>query len=831
MIHRAPVDRVLSALREHGYEPRTAGAGWCCRCPAHDDRNPSLSIHAGDDGRALVNCHAGCTVDAVCGAIGLRPADLFTPDPSRRNGHAPKTRRRGDGDETTRNPARGGDSVTVASDATGGRTFPTARDALAELERRHGPRSATWTYENAAGDPVGLVVRWNTPTGKDLRPVSRKADGSGWILRGMPTPRPLYGLPDLLATPAGSRVYVTEGEKAADAARAVGLVATTSPHGSKSTSKADWSPVAGREVVILPDHDDAGERYADDVARLATAAGAKSVRVVRLVELWAGMPEGGDMADLVEHRGGDVDPIRAEVEALTDKTDADTVTPEAPAVPAFAPFPADVLPEPIRGFVTEAAKAIGCDASYIALPLLSGLASAIGNTHRIALKRGWTEPAIVWTAIVGDSGTAKSPALELGLRPIRKRQHDAMKKHAEAMKQHADALAMHERDAAQWKKSKSDAPPPAKPEAPIADRCWTDDATTEALAVLLRQNPRGLLMVRDELAGWFNFDRYVGGKGGGDAAKWLEMFGGRSMVVDRKTAGTLYVPRAAVSIAGGIQPETLRRALGQEHRDNGLAARLLLTCPPRKPKRWTEADVNADTEAAVAMVFDRLFELTPETDDDGDERPRLVTLADDGKRAWVTFYNEHAGEQVNLSGDEAAAWSKLEGYAARLALVVHLIRRAAADATLRDPARVDEASIATGVVLARWFGDEARRVYAILGESDVGCESRRLVEWIDRKGGTATVRDLTRGPREYRSDPERAAKALGELVAAGVAVWVHDDHGPKGGRPTDRIRLVSRRGDTGDGDETPVNARNRVSSVTVATVAKPTDADDGWAEL
>ena len=97
MIHRAPdpVPRILTALREHGHEPKRAGAGWCCRCPAHDDRNPSLSINAGEDGRALVNCHAGCTVDAVCGAIGLRPADLFTPDPSRRNGHAPKTRRRG----------------------------------------------------------------------------------------------------------------------------------------------------------------------------------------------------------------------------------------------------------------------------------------------------------------------------------------------------------------------------------------------------------------------------------------------------------------------------------------------------------------------------------------------------------------------------------------------------------------------------------------------------------------------------------------------------------------------------------------------------------------
>jgi hypothetical protein len=698
---------------------------------------------------------------------------------------------------------------------------------VAELERRHGPRSTSWTYRDAGGDPVGLVVRWNTPTGKDVRPVSRKADGSGWCIGGMPTPRPLYALPDLLATPAGSRVFIVEGEKAADAARAVGLVATTSPHGSKSSGKADWSPLAGRDVVILPDHDDAGERYADDVSRLATAAGAKAVRVVRLVELWAGMPEGGDMADLLEHRGGDIDPIRAEVEALADKTDADTVTLEAPAVPAFTPFPADVLPEPIRGFVTEAAVAIGCDASYIALPLLSGLASAIGNTHRIALKRGWTEPAIVWTAIVGDSGTAKSPALELGLRPIRKRQHDAMKEHAEAMKHHADALAMHERDAAHWKKSKSDTPPPAKPEAPIADRCWTDDATTEALAVLLQQNPRGLLMVRDELAGWFNFDRYAGGKGGGDAAKWLEMFGGRPMVVDRKTGGTLYVPRAAVSIAGGIQPETLRRALGQEHRDNGLAARLLLTCPPRKRKRWTEADVNADIEAAVALVFDRLFGLTPETDDEGDERPRLVTLADDGKRAWVTYYNEHAGEQVNLSGDEAAAWSKLEGYAARLALVVHLTRWAAGDATLRDPARVDEASIAAGVVLARWFGDEARRVYAILSESDDDRETRRLVEWIDRKGGTVTARDLTHGLRAYRGDPDAAKRALSELMEAGIGRWEADAHGPKGGRPAQRFRLVS----TVTVTETRTNAGKDVGYGDGDTGDTATDAGDGWGEL
>ncbi|MCK4626637.1 MAG: DUF3987 domain-containing protein [Phycisphaerae bacterium] len=66
------------------------------------------------------------------------------------------------------------------------------------------------------------------------------------------------------------------------------------------------------------------------------------------------------------------------------------------------------------------------------MPLLAALASAIGNTRRIQLKRGWSEPAILWAAIVGDSGTMKSPAMELALKPLRQRQGKAIKQHAEA---------------------------------------------------------------------------------------------------------------------------------------------------------------------------------------------------------------------------------------------------------------------------------------------------------------------------------------------------------------------------------------------------------------
>lgn len=838
----APLNRVFAALRERGLAPRKAGRGWVCRCPSHEDRNPSLSIGIGDDGRVLVNCHAGCTLDAVCSALTLRPADLFADDLSRRIDYAPKPPQRGDGDENARDIAPESNSVAVASVASKGNTFPTARDAVAELERRHGPRTASWTYTNAVGDPVGVVVRWNTPAGKDVRPVSIRADRSGWCIEGMPTPRPLYRLPELLAA-LSDRVFVVEGEKAADAAQSVGLMATTSPHGSNSASKADWTPMAGRDVVVLPDRDDAGERYAADVARLAMAAGAKSVRVVRLAELWAGMPVKGDMADFVEHRGRDSEQIRAEVEAQADKAEPVHVTPKAPAVPAFKPFPVDVLPEPVRGFVSQAAMAIGCDTSYIALPLLSGLAAAIGNTRRIALKRGWTEPAIVWTAIVGESGTMKTPAFKLAMKATRKAQDAAFKQHESAVAAWEVQQQRYEAELASWKqraaKGGSDgSEPPDKPVRPIARRLLVSDTTTEALAPILQGNPRGVLLARDELAGWLgSFDRYAkAGKAGADSAHWLSMHNGEEMTIDRKTGipPTIRVPSASVSITGGIQPGILRRALGQEHHESGMAARVLYAMPPRKAKRWTEADLDAESEAAMAAVFGRLFSLAMEVDPQSEDplspdlRPQLVRLAADGKRAWVAFYDQHASEQVNLSGDEAAAWSKLEGYAARLALVVHLTRWAAGDATLRDSALVDEASIAAGVVLTRWFGDEFRRVHAILSESDEGRESRRLVEWIERNGGSVTVRDLTRGPREYRGDPERAADALGDLVAAGVGRWELDDHAGGRGRPADRFRLLSRCGDPGDGDVSGENPGDRGNSVTVAT---RTDAGEGWGEL
>ena len=94
----------------------------------------------------------------------------------------------------------------------------------------------------------------------------------------------------------------------------------------------------------------------------------------------------------------------------------------------------------------------------------------------------------------------------------------------------------------------------------------------------------------------------------------------------------------------------------------------------------------------------------------------------------------------------AAAWSKLEGYALRLALVHHLVRWAHVPDTV-DHDRVDLESIHAGIALVRWFACEDRRIYAGLAESAVDTDRRELVELIQRRGGTITARQLQQASR------------------------------------------------------------------------------------
>ena len=162
-----------------------------------------------------------------------------------------------------------------------------------------GEPQARWPYIDAAGAVLGYVLRFEGPGGKEFRPLTlwRHIDSGRlqWRWESWPPKRPLYGLQRLAERPCAP-VVVTEGEKAADAAARLlpAFAAVTSPNGSKSAAKADWSPLRGRAVTVWPDADVAGFEYAQTVAKLALAAGADSVAIISPP---AGVAVGWDAAD------------------------------------------------------------------------------------------------------------------------------------------------------------------------------------------------------------------------------------------------------------------------------------------------------------------------------------------------------------------------------------------------------------------------------------------------------------------------------------------------------------------------------------------------------
>ena len=174
---------------------------------------------------------------------------------------------------------------------------------------RHGKPTRTEVYRDAAGEPLGLVMRFDKADGtKEFYPLTFcehvETHACEWRWQSWAKPRPLYGLDRLAARPTAP-VVVTEGEKAADAAENLfpRFVGVTSPNGAKSAPHARWTDLAGRDVFMWPDADDQGVEYQDDVGRALKALGVDLL----VITPPAGVIKGWDADDALNPKEPDED--------------------------------------------------------------------------------------------------------------------------------------------------------------------------------------------------------------------------------------------------------------------------------------------------------------------------------------------------------------------------------------------------------------------------------------------------------------------------------------------------------------------------------------------
>ncbi len=767
------VERVIAELES----VREQKGGWMALCPAHDDHNPSLSISVGEQGQVLLHCFAGCECENVVKAIGLTMRDLWPVHCVGGTRSVPGGR-------------------TKARSRMKSSIYETAEQAVAALVQRRGSPAAIWDYHDRDGRIAFKVVRWNTPDGKDYLPISFLAVEGGWVIQSYPPPRPLYKQRHLLGLPAASRVIVVEGEKAADVGIEMGFTTTTCAGGAHAVRQTDWAALAGMDVVLLPDNDAPGQKWVKNVLfELAKLSPVPTVRIVDLPDL----PEGGDLVEFMSARGGEPNRVHSEIEEHITLADPILLN-HGRRRSRWHPYPIDSLPKLVRDYVIAVAHMIGCDPAFCALPAITVLASAIGATRTLQVKRGFSVPAVLWSAIVAHSGTAKSPAAECVIRPLQDLERPHLHEYKRALKRYIQAMEEYRQESRRQKRNadSQSAGGPETPSPPKQIRFIIRDFTLEAVFALLEDNPRGLTVYVDELQAWIgSFDRYSGGRGGADRAQWLSIYDARAVTVDRKSVEhrrPISIPTAAVSIFGTVQPGIFSRLLNRDDRESGLLARLMLAAPPPRALRFSKNEIPPALERSWSSVIQRLLNLQMDVDSFGEACPQPVRLEAEARGIYSDFCNEQADRWDSTSNEEhLAVISKSQGTAARLGLILHLARWASGEQI--DANWVDAESMKRAIVLARWHAEEAERISIILSEGPEERTTRAIVERIERKGGSMSASELVRNCRDFADVPSADA-ALQKIVDKGYGRWYQPPQEGRG-RPRAR-RLILAEGNTGD---------------------------------
>ena len=369
-------------------------------------------------------------------------------------------------------------------------------------------------------------------------------------------------------------------------------------------------------------------------------------------------------------------------------------------------------------WIKATAQSRSAPVDYVAVSLLSLLSSVIENSRRASPWDGWVEPVTLWTAMVGNPSSGKSPGIDAVLSLVRELEKDLVGDFPEELLAWETEKMAAKENRTKWEDDvktavKNGSPPPqmpqkaSEPEKPVRPRIIVTDATIESLARLLSHLPRGLMLNRDELSGWLeSFNRY---SGGGDRPFWIEAYGGRPYVVDRqKNDEPLQIPYLSISVLGGIQPDKLVKLLVNSD-DDGLASRILTVWPnPIPPKRPTVSP--NDYEPLQAMRS--LLNLKMGSDEDGNLLPVVVRFEDAASDLFDQWRNENAEKQKWASGLYLSHLGKMPGIVVRLSLILELMNWAISPSNHQEPEYISCKSFASAAGLVdEYFLPMAERTY------------------------------------------------------------------------------------------------------------------------
>ncbi|WP_152048889.1 DUF3987 domain-containing protein [Aureimonas psammosilenae] len=422
---------------------------------------------------------------------------------------------------------------------------------------------------------------------------------------------------------------------------------------------------------------------------------------------------------------------------------------------------AATLTGPFYDLVAQETANTGLPTNYLVLAWITACAGVIGTVRAVSpMPFTYSEPAILWTALVGEPSDKKSPSIDRAHKLVTEIDAELHPENERRQKNYAREKLRYQAEVKAFETAHRDADrakrpsptPPDEPDKPVFERLLVSNVTPEKLIALFADNPRGLVGIFDELpAFWKSFNTYAQGDGRQLA---LKAYGARSGQLDRvKMSEPLIAERCALSVLGGVQTDVLRKVIeGSE--DDGFFARFIYVLPSVHPQKLQGSTLPLDP---VRLALQRLRAL----DFDASGEPIVLYLEEscrDEFSAWRTKTENNSRYQ----GPGMKGWmAKGPGMVLRIALVLELMRwagRPSADEpehvsqwafenarSLWEDALVDQAAAVFGQERSTPADEDARRLAIYLAESG------------ERTVNASTIREGRRVKGLTRSENVKAA--------------------------------------------------------------------------
>ena len=395
-------------------------------------------------------------------------------------------------------------------------------------------------------------------------------------------------------------------------------------------------------------------------------------------------------------------------------------------------FPLEVFPDTIRNIVEAFEEYENFNVDFTAASLLTVFAAAMGNTWSVRFMTGWIDRPIIYMVLVGSPSCGKTPPLQQAVAPLLKIDSEYDRIYCKEM----ETYRRWERLSAKQREKNS---LPEEMAVPIRKCHVVVDSTVEALIGALRDNPRGVLIYKDEIDSLLsNFNRY----NGSDEGYFLSLFSGTPFKYSRKSNNEhIFLANPYCSIIGTTQPGRLGEQFGGKRMMNGFSSRFLKVYPEiDEMPSWNDTAMPDGVLEEWERIIRRVITVTPSTDQEGKATSIELMFSQDAKLRiiqWKDAVNNKAYAETDSDAVRALC-GKLETYLVRFCLVIQIMHGICGESGMDE---IEPRTAELAIKLTEYFRNMESR---IAPEIEPGILDNRFTELLGNLRDSFTTAEAVR---------------------------------------------------------------------------------------